>query len=94
MNSFEPAGWTLRKSGGSDAKSFSTQPEGGSSAAAAPVSFPAGAGFALMNGCWGSNYAKGDPCFASKKFSTICFDQIDAANFIGNNKSIDQSIDP
>jgi hypothetical protein len=42
-----------------------------------------GIGPMLMNGCYKSNYSKGDPCYASKRMSTKCLDQIEAANYVG-----------
>ena len=46
-------------------------------------SYPAGIGPMLMNGCFGSGYKEGDPCFAAKRFNTRCYNQIESANFVG-----------
>lgn len=39
---------------------------------AVPYLFPAGIGAALMNGCWGTGYQPGDPCYAAKWTSDVC----------------------
>ena len=39
---------------------------------AVPYLFPAGLGSALMNGCWGTGYKPGDPCYAAKWTSDVC----------------------
>ena len=39
---------------------------------AVPYLFPAGIGSALMNGCWGTGYKPGDPCYAAKWTSDVC----------------------
>ena len=45
--------------------------------------YPSGIGPMLVNGCFGSNYKKGDPCYAAKKLTTKCKNMMEAANFIG-----------
>lgn len=37
-----------------------------------PFIYPAGMGQVLMNGCWGKDYQKGDPCYNAKATSPIC----------------------
>ena len=37
-----------------------------------PFTYPMGVGGVLMNGCYGKNYQPGDPCYASKRMSSIC----------------------
>ena len=37
-----------------------------------PFTYPMGVGGVMMNGCYGSNYQKGDPCYAAKRVSSIC----------------------
>lgn len=32
----------------------------------APYTYPAGLGNVLMNGCWGTGYKEGDPCYAAR----------------------------
>ena len=34
--------------------------------------YPAGIGSAIMNGCWGTGYKPGDPCYQSLAVSTAC----------------------
>ena len=31
-----------------------------------PYTYPAGVGNVLMNGCWGTGYQEGDPCYAAR----------------------------
>ena len=76
LNEFQPPGWSLS----SESDSGDEEPEGEKDQ---PMAYPAGVGFALMNGCFGRDYKPGDPCYADKRLSTICLDQLDAANFIG-----------
>ena len=45
--------------------------------------YPAGIGPLLMNGCFGSNYTKGDPCYANKRASTKCLNMLEAGNYVG-----------
>ena len=77
LNSFEPSGWKISSN---ENKGPAAEPEGQNSQ---PSAYPHGVGFALMNGCFGSQYQEGDPCYDSKWMSTKCLNQIDAANFIG-----------
>ena len=77
LKEFQPAGWSLSAE---SASGDEEEPEGEKDQ---PMAYPAGVGFALMNGCFGRDYKPGDPCYADKRLSTICLDQIDAANFIG-----------
>ena len=76
LQEFQPAGWSLS----AESTPKKEQPEGQQ---AQPVAYPAGVGFALMNGCFGRDYKPGDPCYANKRRSTKCLDRIDASNFIG-----------
>lgn len=39
---------------------------------AQPFIYPMGVGGVLMNGCYGRDYQKGDPCYAAKRMSTKC----------------------
>ncbi|XP_031555975.1 uncharacterized protein LOC116292763 [Actinia tenebrosa] len=48
-----------------------------------PYTYPAGMGNMIMNGCWGTGYKKGDPCFDALEASEQCRDMIDGAAFIG-----------
>ena len=38
-----------------------------------PFTYPMGLGGVMMNGCYGSNYQKGDPCYDFKTVSSIYF---------------------
>ncbi|XP_077985119.1 uncharacterized protein LOC144439759 [Glandiceps talaboti] len=47
-------------------------------------SYPMGVGPVMMNGCWGTGYKEGDPCFESRVPSkSTCVNMIDSAAFIG-----------
>ena len=37
-----------------------------------PFAYPMGVGGLLMNGCYGTNYQIGDPCYDFKTASSIC----------------------
>ena len=37
-----------------------------------PVAYPMGVGGVLMNGCFGTNYQAGDPCYEAEWKTTIC----------------------
>ncbi|XP_031555977.1 uncharacterized protein LOC116292765 [Actinia tenebrosa] len=45
--------------------------------------YPAGMGSVIMNGCWGTGYKKGDPCFDAVEATGQCRNMIDGAAFIG-----------
>ena len=45
--------------------------------------YPAGIGPLLMNGCFGTNYTKSDPCYANKRVSTKCLNMLEAGNYVG-----------
>ena len=45
--------------------------------------YPAGIGPMLINGCYGTDYKIGDPCYAAKRNSEKCLDMIEAAGYIG-----------
>ncbi|XP_078600320.1 uncharacterized protein LOC144875283 [Branchiostoma floridae x Branchiostoma japonicum] len=46
-------------------------------------SYPTGLGPVMMNGCFGTAYEPGDPCYASKIPQTNCPSLIDGATFLG-----------
>ena len=48
-----------------------------------PAMWPMGVGMALMNGCYGSGYLPGDPCYVYVRPADNCPNLIDAAAFIG-----------
>ena len=60
INEFEPAGWQVEL----DDTSKSDEPTGEKEQ---PTIWPMGVGTALMNGCFGSGYKKGDPCYSAAK---------------------------
>jgi hypothetical protein len=37
-----------------------------------PYTYPAGIGSVMMNGCWGTGYKEGDPCFNALEVTTQC----------------------
>ena len=41
------------------------------------VENPSGIAQMLMNGCFGTDYKKGDPCYGAKKITSKCFNMID-----------------
>jgi len=48
-----------------------------------PYVYPMGVGGLLMNGCFGTNYQPGDPCYEARWKTTLCLSLIDGAAFIG-----------
>ena len=76
LDEFEPAGWQLQVGEKSKPHEPSSQDDG-------PALWPAGVGMALMNGCFGKNYAPGDPCYSFARPAPTCNNLIDAAAFIG-----------
>ncbi|XP_032235405.2 uncharacterized protein LOC116617089 isoform X2 [Nematostella vectensis] len=48
-----------------------------------PYNYPAGIGSVIMNGCWGTGYKPGDPCYNAMENTTQCRNMIDGAAFIG-----------
>eukprot|EP00058_Branchiostoma_floridae_P001127 XP_002586615.1 hypothetical protein BRAFLDRAFT_106125 [Branchiostoma floridae] len=46
-------------------------------------SYPMGMGPALMNGCFGTGYKKGDPCWNKKAFSPVCENMMEGCAYIG-----------
>ncbi|XP_068740594.1 uncharacterized protein [Montipora capricornis] len=59
--------------------------EGGSPKEAEPpaYNYPAGLGNVLMNGCYGTGYKPGDPCYVAKWTLDACLNMIDGAAFMG-----------
>ena len=37
-----------------------------------PFAYPMGIGGVMMNGCYGTNYKPGDPCYVAKDTTTLC----------------------
>ncbi|KAL9961904.1 hypothetical protein ACROYT_G030940 [Oculina patagonica] len=48
-----------------------------------PYAYPAGLGSVLMNGCYGTGYQEGDPCYVAKWKLDACLNMIDGAAFMG-----------
>ena len=84
IEEFEPSGWRYE----SKTVSNKDQPDAESSQTYA---YPMGAGYMMMSGCFGSNYKKGDPCYAALRKVSRCVNQIDSANFIGVGFDITKS---
>ncbi|XP_035674669.1 uncharacterized protein LOC118414613 isoform X2 [Branchiostoma floridae] len=80
-DTYSPAGYELRMD-------FETQDdddddEQDSSDGMAPAIYPMGVGPLLMNGCFQTNYAEGDPCFEAFVPIEACANIIDGATFLG-----------
>ncbi|XP_019634590.1 PREDICTED: uncharacterized protein LOC109477684, partial [Branchiostoma belcheri] len=54
-----------------------------STAAVSAYSYPVGLGPVLMNGCFGTGYVNGDPCWEAKIPRESCPNLIDGATFLG-----------
>ena len=76
VDEFEPSGWQVEVGDDSDSDEGQDQAE-------PATMWPMGVGMALMNGCFGSGYQKGDPCYDEARFATECLNMLDAAAFIG-----------
>ena len=76
VDEFEPSGWQVEV----NPPPKPPAPEGEKKTA---TMWPMGVGMALMNGCFGSGYKKGDPCYSNARFIKRCINILDAANFIG-----------
>ncbi|XP_078353422.1 uncharacterized protein LOC144638115 isoform X2 [Oculina patagonica] len=74
---FVPAGFHI------DAEMTGEDEEPEGEAGEQPFSFPMGVGGVLMNGCYGTGYQPGDPCYEAYDKTTICMSMIDGAAFIG-----------
>lgn len=70
-NMFVPSAYHLDASVEGDSKSPEEKGD-------TPFVYPAGMGQVLMNGCWGTDYKIGDPCYNAKLNSTICWVSQDA----------------
>ncbi|KAI8516772.1 hypothetical protein Bbelb_053530 [Branchiostoma belcheri] len=80
-NMYAPPGWEIRykykyKEDGDEDKVSS----GGQGSA---YTYPAGLGPVLMNGCFGTGYKNGDPCWEAKIPLTGCPNLIDGATYLG-----------
>ncbi|KAI8493810.1 hypothetical protein Bbelb_281570 [Branchiostoma belcheri] len=79
-NMYAPPGWEIRhkykyKEDRNEKVSFGGQ--------ATAYTYPAGLGPVLMNGCFGTGYKNGDPCFKAKIPRTGCPNLIDGATYLG-----------
>jgi hypothetical protein len=64
---FVPPGYHLNAEIDSEGEKAETNEQGG------PVyAYPAGIGTTMMNGCWGTGYKPGDPCYQSLEVLTAC----------------------
>jgi len=59
------------------------EPQSSKESPEVPYVYPAGIGSVMMNGCYGKNYSDTDPCYNSRARSTVCWNQIDGAAFLG-----------
>ncbi|XP_078602422.1 uncharacterized protein LOC144876720 isoform X2 [Branchiostoma floridae x Branchiostoma japonicum] len=79
-NMFAPPGMHMKLDVQEDPKK-QTEPDQSSQ----PMSFsyPMGMGPALMNGCFGTGYKAGDPCFNKKDLIPACFNMMEGCGYIG-----------
>ncbi|XP_078599632.1 uncharacterized protein LOC144874877 [Branchiostoma floridae x Branchiostoma japonicum] len=80
-DTYSPAGYELRMD-------FETNDDGDddeldSSDGMSPAVYPMGVGPLLMNGCFQTNYAEGDPCYEAFVPIEACANIIDGATFLG-----------
>ncbi|CAH1268597.1 Hypp3919 [Branchiostoma lanceolatum] len=80
-DTFSPAGYELRLD-------FEKEDDGDdgnddSSDGMSPAAFPSGVGPMLMNGCFGTNYQVGDPCYDAFVPLEACANIIDGGTFLG-----------
>eukprot|EP00058_Branchiostoma_floridae_P003042 XP_002588530.1 hypothetical protein BRAFLDRAFT_79486 [Branchiostoma floridae] len=80
-NMYAPPGWEIRHK--YKYKDDRSNDRGSSSGQAAAFTYPAGLGPVLMNGCFGTGYKNGDPCFQAKIPRTGCPNLIDGATYLG-----------
>ncbi|XP_078602427.1 uncharacterized protein LOC144876722 isoform X1 [Branchiostoma floridae x Branchiostoma japonicum] len=79
-NMFAPPGMRMKLDVQEDPKK-QTEPDQSSQ----PMSFsyPMGMGPALVNGCFGTGYKAGDPCFNKKDLIPACFNMMEGCGYIG-----------
>ncbi|XP_019634114.1 PREDICTED: uncharacterized protein LOC109477328 [Branchiostoma belcheri] len=80
-NSFVPAGYEISHKYHYADETDDEQDS--STAAVSAYSYPVGLGPVLMNGCFGTGYVNGDPCWEAKIPRESCPDLIDGATFLG-----------
>ncbi|XP_035696659.1 uncharacterized protein LOC118430059 [Branchiostoma floridae] len=80
-NMYAPPGWEVRHK--YKYKDDSDKDKGSSGGQTAAYTYPAGLGPVLMNGCFGTGYKNGDPCYKAKIPRTGCPNLIDGATYLG-----------
>ncbi|XP_078616398.1 uncharacterized protein LOC144884799 [Branchiostoma floridae x Branchiostoma japonicum] len=80
-NLFAPPGWEVRHK--YKYKDDSNENKGISTGQVAAYTYPNGLGPVLMNGCFGTGYKNGDPCYKAKIPRTGCPNMIDGATYLG-----------
>ncbi|KAI8516901.1 hypothetical protein Bbelb_054820 [Branchiostoma belcheri] len=78
-NMYAPPGWEIRHKYKYKEDSDKSSPAG----QAAPFTYPVGLGPVLMNGCFGTGYKNGDPCYKAKIPLPSCPRLIDGATYLG-----------
>ena len=73
---FVPAGFHI------DAEMTGEDEEPEGEAGEQPFSYPMGVGGVLMNGCYGTNYQPGDPCYEAYWETTICAVSLQKLNIV------------
>ncbi|XP_078697806.1 uncharacterized protein LOC144925600 isoform X2 [Branchiostoma floridae x Branchiostoma belcheri] len=80
-NMYAPPGWEIRhKYKYKEGRDEETVSSGGQASA---YTYPAGLGPVLMNGCFGTGYKNGDPCWKAKIPQEGCPNLIDGATYLG-----------
>eukprot|EP00058_Branchiostoma_floridae_P003059 XP_002588547.1 hypothetical protein BRAFLDRAFT_122359 [Branchiostoma floridae] len=80
-NMYAPPGWEIRHK--YKYKDDRDEDKGSFSGQTAAFTYPVGLGPVLMNGCFGTGYKNGDPCWKAKIPRTGCPNMIDGATYLG-----------
>ncbi|XP_019614331.1 PREDICTED: uncharacterized protein LOC109462237 [Branchiostoma belcheri] len=80
-NMYAPPGWDIRHK--YKYKEDRDEDKVSSGGQALAYTYPAGLGPVLMNGCFGTGYKNGDPCYKAKIPRTGCPNLIDGATYLG-----------
>ncbi|XP_078696303.1 uncharacterized protein LOC144924689 isoform X2 [Branchiostoma floridae x Branchiostoma belcheri] len=80
-NMYAPPSWEIRHK--YKYKDDSDGDKDSSGGEATAFTYPAGLGPVLMNGCFGTGYKNGDPCYEAKIPRTGCPNLIDGATYLG-----------
>ncbi|XP_078695713.1 uncharacterized protein LOC144924459 [Branchiostoma floridae x Branchiostoma belcheri] len=80
-NMYAPPGWEIRHK--YKYKDDGDEDNVSSTGEATAYTYPAGLGPVLMNGCFGTGYKNGDPCWEAKIPRTGCPNLIDGATYLG-----------